>query len=94
MNEKRCYGCMAPSAGAAFCPQCGYPAGKENEPHQLRPGTLLQEKYMIGKVLGQGGFGITYLGWDVEQEETIAVKEYYPSSLVTRDTTRGDRVHC
>ena len=30
MDEKRCYGCMAPSAGAAFCPQCGYPAGKEN----------------------------------------------------------------
>lgn len=94
MNEKRCYGCMAPSPGAAFCPQCGYPAGKENEPHQLRPGTLLQEKYMIGKVLGQGGFGITYLGWDREREEAIAVKEYYPSSLVTRDTARGDRVHC
>lgn len=85
---------MAPSAGAAFCPHCGYPTDKENEPHQLRTGTVLQEKYLIGKVLGQGGFGITYLGWDCEHEETIAVKEYYPATQVTRDTSRSDCVHC
>lgn len=94
MEEKRCYGCMAPSVGAAFCPHCGYPTDKENEPHQLRPGTVLQEKYLIGKVLGQGGFGITYLGWDLFREEIIAVKEYYPATQVTRDTARSNRVHC
>lgn len=94
MEEKRCYGCMAPSVGAAFCPHCGYPTGKENEPHQLRTGTVLQEKYLIGKVLGQGGFGITYLGWDLSTEEIIAVKEYYPATQVTRDTSRSDHIHC
>ena len=94
MEEKRCYGCMALSVGAAFCPHCGYPTSKDNEPHQLRQGTVLQDKYLIGKVLGQGGFGITYLGWDMERSECIAVKEYYPATQVTRDTARGDRVHC
>lgn len=94
METRRCYGCMAPASDAAYCPRCGYPADKENEPHQLRPGTVLQEKYLLGKVLGQGGFGITYLGWDLEREETIAVKEYYPATLVTRDTSHSDRIHC
>lgn len=94
MEEKRCFGCMAPSMDGPFCPYCGYPANKENEIHQLRPGTVLQEKYMVGKVLGQGGFGITYLGWDMDRGECIAVKEYYPATQVTRDTARGDRVHC
>jgi len=94
MTQKRCPGCMQPVSGASFCPHCGYPLQKENEAHQLPAGTLLQGRYMVGKVLGQGGFGITYLGLDCQSETTVAIKEYYPSSQVTRDTVRGNRVHC
>ena len=94
MTQKRCPGCMQPVSGAAFCPHCGYPLQKENEAHQLSAGTMLQGRYLVGKVLGQGGFGITYLGLDCQSETTVAIKEYYPSSQVTRDTVRGNRVHC
>jgi serine/threonine protein kinase len=42
-------------------------------------------RYYIGRALGQGGFGITYLGWDNDRAERVAIKEYFPLSLVTRN---------
>ena len=67
------------------CPHCGYPAKPQNEPHQLPVGTMLRGRYQVGRVLGQGGFGITYLGRDTLMETTVAIKEFYPSGIVTRD---------
>ena len=60
-----CYGCMEPSGGYP-CPRCGYdPHKRKAQDYALRPGTILNGKYLVGKVLGQGGFGITYIGWDL-----------------------------
>ena len=45
----------------------------------LRPNTTLQGgKYRIERVLGQGGFGNTYAGYNTEFEETVAIKEFWP----------------
>ena len=61
-----CIGCMCEiknRSQATFCPSCGYDfRNMKSLPHQLQPYTVLKEKYLIGKVLGQGGFGITYIG--------------------------------
>ncbi len=46
--------------------------------------TILQERYIIGRVLGRGGFGITYLAFDMEEECRVAIKEYFPDTLVYR----------
>ena len=93
MEQRRCAGCMAVTDGA-FCQHCGWPADKNNEPHQLPVGTVLRGQYMVGRVLGQGGFGITYLGWDAYLEAPVAIKEYYPSFMVTRDHTVTRYVRC
>lgn len=46
--------------------------------------TLLHEKYQIKKVLGQGGFGITYLAYDQTLQQDVAIKEYFPVKIVRR----------
>lgn len=57
--------------------------------YYLPVNTMLQKRYRINSVLGEGGFGITYSGWDVVLNIPVAIKEYYPSGLVTRNATLG-----
>ena len=45
-------------------------------------------RFLIGQALGQGGFGITYRGLDVRLNRIVAIKEYYPTALVTRNQSR------
>lgn len=82
------------------CPFCGYaPISQSDQyPLALAPGRILAGRYILGRVLGQGGFGITYLAWDARDKVRVAIKEFFPDSLVMRqpDTTRvalltGDR---
>ena len=50
----------------------------------LAEGTVLKDRYRVDQVIGMGGFGITYRCWDLAFERIVAIKEYYPSNLVTR----------
>lgn len=54
----------------------------------LPAGTILQERYCIEHRVGEGGFGIIYLGWDLQLATSVAVKEYFPATIVGRDVTR------
>ena len=84
--SKRCLGCME-LFGDEFeiCPHCGYIVGTHaEEAIHIEPGTLLYDRYIIGKVLGYGGFGVTYLGWDGKLEQKVAIKEYLPGEFSTR----------
>lgn len=94
MEERRCLGCMRLTSAGEQCEYCGFTIGQSNESHQLQPGTELHGKYIVGRVLGQGGFGITYLGWDKYLEMPVAIKEFYPSTLVTRDAVSDTQVYC
>ncbi len=87
MAQSRCYGCMKLKNSHPVCEHCGYDETVPSEAHQLPAGTVLQNQYLIGRVLGQGGFGITYLGWDLYLDTPIAVKEYYPNGFVNRETS-------
>lgn len=88
MKFDRCFGCMEYLGENTVCPSCSF--DNENipiRPRCIQPGQLLRGRYVIGKVLGEGGFGITYIAWDTLLEIVVAVKEYFPSNLAGRDTT-------
>ncbi|MDR1217661.1 MAG: PASTA domain-containing protein [Oscillospiraceae bacterium] len=83
---KFCMGCMEQyEEGLNVCPYCGYAEGTPaGEALHMSPGEILQERYIVGRVLGFGGFGVTYIGWDAQLERKIAIKEYLPSEFSTR----------
>ena len=87
--EKVCYSCFREKPDdSPFCPYCGFSAEKEQPFLALPMGTVLRGRYLVGRVLGMGGFGITYLGYDLVLEIKVAVKEYMPSGLATRHADR------
>ncbi|MDR1293493.1 MAG: serine/threonine protein kinase [Bifidobacteriaceae bacterium] len=86
--DKLCLGCFREIA-APPCPHCGFdPADATSYPLALRPGEILAGRYLVGRPLGQGGFGITYLAFDLTLQIKVAVKEYMPAGLIARE---GDR---
>ena len=89
MEFTRCFRCME-KTNTYPCPSCGYDArGNRPKEYALLPGTILNGKYVVGDMLGQGGFGITYIGWDLVLENKVAIKEYFPSGQVGRSGTSG-----
>ena len=89
-----CMGCFTElHASGIVCPFCGFDPGlPPDSNYKLMPRTILSGKYMIGSALGEGGFGITYIGYDLNLDIKVAVKEYYPSGFVTRSNTLSTTV--
>lgn len=83
---KICFGCFEQYDDSFdICPHCGYAEGTEPElATHMRPGAILNERYVIGRALGHGGFSVTYLAWDALLLHKVAIKEYLPSEYATR----------
>jgi|GEM_PF-4433145 len=97
--ELRCLRCFTPMPGPEHgdclgeCPACGYDErNHKHHPIYLPPRACVGEHYLIGKTLGQGGFGITYLGLDTRLQKRVAIKEYLPTMLASRDMATGQVV--
>lgn len=69
------------------CPFCGSSISVNVPPHHLAPGTVLNNKFLVGAAIGEGGFGITYIGRDIKLDMKVAIKEYYPSGYANRSNT-------
>jgi len=93
-SKNLCIGCFGQlNPGNPYCPVCGYDQNTvPDTSYQLPPHTILSGKFMVGKVIGEGGFGITYIGHDINLEIKVAIKEYYPSGFVSRTTTLSTTV--
>ncbi len=86
-TEQVCYNCFQPLDGAAGpCPYCGFDPAENGArfPTALPMGTVLNGRYLTGRVLGQGGFGITYLAFDTQLQAKVAIKEYMPGEIAAR----------
>ena len=81
-----CYHCFQEKANSGICEHCGFdPSQQEGKyPLALPYGTILNGRYITGRVLGRGGFGVTYLALDYQTKARVAIKEYFPSDLSTR----------
>jgi serine/threonine protein kinase len=83
-NKTLCPYCFTESS--LPCPACGYSGGEGlTFPTALPVSTVLLGRYIIGKTLGKGGFGITYLAYDSVEDKKVAVKEYFPDTLSYRN---------
>lgn len=81
-----CHHCMSRLPdGASFCEHCHHSPTVQAAPHRLAAGTILGGRYLIGDAIGEGGFGITYIGLDVNLEIKVAIKEFYPHGYANRN---------
>lgn len=91
----RCIHCMKDleDSNTPFCPECGKPVQTVTQPSCcLRPNSILRGKYLVGRMLGQGGFGITYIGLDLALDTKVAIKECYPMTMASRDCSVSNRL--
>lgn len=92
MEFNRCYACMGElNTPGGVCPHCGFnnTAGAAAQPeHALPCGAVLAGHYLVGRVIGQGGFGITYMAWNLALEQRVCIKEYFPAGAAVRSQSR------
>jgi len=90
-GRERCVGCMKPLTAEGRCAYCGLQQDKYRPiPRCLRLGMCLRDRYVLGRVLGEGSFGISYIAWDCLLDTVVAIKEYFPASLVSRHISEED----
>ncbi len=84
-----CYSCFQEKNEEGPCSHCGYDPKQDQGKydHALPHGTVLAGMYVIGRVLGQGGFGITYGAQEYKSGKLLAVKEFYPDTMARRGSS-------
>ena len=81
-----CQHCFEPKHGNAICPHCGFDLSTTRKyAGVLPPFTVLHGRYLLGRILGKGGFGVTYIAKDLNYNRICAIKEYLPSEYSSRN---------
>ena len=83
--QMRCFGCMELLRQAdETCPCCGWDNRIRANAEPMLAQTVLNQQYILGRMLGKGGFGVTYIGYDLNLRQRVAIKEYFPSAIAYR----------
>lgn len=76
-----------------ICPHCHFDQSTYvMPPYVLTPYTVLNGRYLVGKVLGKGGFGITYIAMDMMLERVVAIKEFFVQGYMYRDNSTSTSI--
>ncbi len=87
-----CMGCMNEKSGSGICPACGYNPSDSDSPNALAAGTVLSQKYLVGKVIECNGEGFTYIGYDLSEEKVLRIREFFPAGLAERSVNNEVKV--
>lgn len=82
-------GCMSPLSAQTICPRCGYDATAPYDPQYKKPGSLIAERYTVGRLHKKNGESAVYLGYDCEKEKKVWIREYFPHTFATRAPITG-----
>lgn len=84
--KEYCPNCFDSSYQNGICPQCGYRLqnDRNRSARNLPAGSILNHRYYVGRLLGAGGFGLTYKAYDIQRREMCCIKEYAPTDFCSR----------
>ena len=84
IKKEYCPNCFNAIGSMRPCPYCGNEQFDRKNPLALPVNVVLKNRYVVGRMLGAGGFGITYKCYDLKERKICAIKEYAPSTSATR----------
>jgi len=77
-----CFMTLDPKGWCIFCSKSVHQMA--TTPPALPMRVVLNGKYFVGRILGEGGFGITYLGLNLLTGKKVAIKEFFPKGYTMR----------
>ncbi len=80
-----CMACMKKISDEKICPYCGENQTSSQLDPFLPKEYILDNKYIIGKQIDINGEGISYIGYDIKEEEAVFIREFFPKNLCSRD---------
>ncbi len=86
MKRNLCMGCMQEKGEDPVCPHCGYEEGTPHFASYLPPHTMIDDRYLAGKVLSYNGESVIYIGYDTMSGRRVDIREYFPDTLAVRNS--------
>ncbi len=88
--DKLCKGCMQKLNGENICPFCGFNQNEKQLFPYLEIGTVLEQRYSIGKIIDSNSEGIGYIAYDNVLSVPVYIKEFFPNILCYRGSNKRD----
>lgn len=87
-TDRLCMGCMNDNGGEQICPICGFDSQTKNPKNAIPIKTIINDRFVVGRVISTNGEGISYIGWDTTGDAIVQIREYFPEDLAKRNPDR------
>ncbi len=84
-TDRLCMGCMNDNGGEQVCPICGFDSKTKNPKEAVAIKTVINDRFVVGRVLNENGEGINYIGWDTQNDAIVQIREYFPTGVAKRN---------